>query len=328
MGPRVVLTILLFAATLAAQAQSAGTLPRLGVLWPGTVDRYEHAFRQGLRDLGYVEGQNILIDVRATHGDFSRAPKLAAELVDLKVDVIFAAVSSEARAAEAAARNAGRRIPIVFGPVPDPIAEGLVVSLARPGGAMTGLMLFDPAFLAKQLDVLKESVTKARRLAWIDSPQRFTPQYAQAVRTALTLAAQRLRVQLEAVEMNKPADVSGALETVARKQPDALLVPMSPVTIAARHRIVEFAAEHGLPAMYGDALFVEDGGLMFYGTSFASYFQRAAVYVDRILKGANPADLPVEQPTTIELVINMKTAKALGLTLPPEILLRADKIIE
>jgi putative ABC transport system substrate-binding protein len=326
--PSIVLTVLLLAVTLAAEAQPARTLPRLGVLWPGNVTRYEDAFRQSLRDLGYVEGQNILIDVRATQGDFSRAPRLAAELVALKVDVIFAAVSSEARAAEAAARDAGRTIPVVFGPVPDPIAQGLVISLARPGGSMTGLMLFDPAFLAKQLDVLKESVPKARRVAWIESPQRFMPQYAQAVRTALTRAAQGLGVQLEAVEMNKPTDLDGALETIGRKRADALLVPMSPVTIAARYRIVEFAAKHKLPTMYGDALFVEDGGLMFYGTSFATYFQRAAVYVDRILKGARPADLPVEQPTTFELVINMKTAKALGLAVPPAVLLRADKVIE
>ncbi len=269
-----------------------------------------------------------MIEYRATEGDSSRAPKLAAELVALNVDVIFAAVNFEARAAEAAARAAGRTIPIVFGPVADPVADGLVSSLAHPGGTMTGLVLMDPTFHAKQLEVLREAVPHVTRVAWIEYPELVTAQYATRVRNALDSAAKVLGVHLEPVAMNRLADVEAALAKIARKRPDALIVPLSPITIAAHYRIVEFAAKHKLPTIYGDALFVEDGGLMFYGTSFASYFQRAASYVDRVLKGAKPADLPVEQPTTFELVINMNTARALGLAIPQALVLRANQLIE
>lgn len=248
--------------------------------------------------------------------------------MQLDVDVIFAAVSVEARAAQAAARNAARSIPIVFGPVPDPVADGLVASLARPGGNMTGLVLLDQTFVAKQLQILKELFPRATRVALIENPQRFTPQYAQTVRNSLDAAAETLGVSLEPVAMNRGGDVEEALSKIAGRLPDALMVPMSPVAIAARYRIVEFAAKHKLPTMYGDALFVEDGGLIFYGTSFATHLRRAAAYVDRIMKGAKPADLPVEQPTTFELVVNMKTARALGVKIPHSALLRADRIIE
>ncbi|HEU4368610.1 MAG TPA: ABC transporter substrate-binding protein [Methylomirabilota bacterium] len=320
--------IAVLAPPLHAEAQPAGKVPRLGVLSPGTVPRYDDAFRQGLRDLGYIEGKNILVEYRATRGDMSRAPQLAAELVGLNVDVIFAAVQAEARAADEAARNAGRTIPIVFGPVGDPVEDGLVASLARPGGTMTGLQLLDPAFLAKQLQILKEAVPRITRVAWLDTPGLRSSRYASTAEQAFDAAAKALGIQREPVTMNAPADVDAALAQAARSQPDALLVVITPIALAARRRIIEFAARQRLPAMYGDAVFVEDGGLMFYGTSFASSYRRAAVYVDRILKGARPAELPVEQPTKFELVINVKTAKALSLTIPPSLLLRADQIIE
>jgi putative ABC transport system substrate-binding protein len=318
-----------FAAPLAAGAQPAGKVPRLGILSPGNVPRYDDAFRQGLRDLGYVEGQNIFVEYRATEGDMSRAPQLAAELVRLRVDIIFAAVQPEARAAHEAARSAGRTIPIVFGPVGDPVEDGLVASLARPGGMMTGLQLLDPTtFLAKQLQILKEAVPRITRVAWLDAPRLRTSRYAASAEKAFDAAATALGIQREAVALNAPEDVEAALAQVARRQPDALMVVISPIAVAARQRIVEFAARQRLPAMYGDALFVEDGGLMFYGTSFTSYYRSAAIYVDRILKGAKPSDLPVEQPTRFVLVINLKTAKALGLTIPPPLLARADQVIE
>ncbi len=315
---------LLLAAPLAAEAEQAAKLPRLGVLWPGAVPRYEDAFRQELRNLGYIEGQNIVIEYRDTKGDMSRAPQLAAELVRLNVDVIFAAVLPEARAAHAAARDAGRTIPIVFGPVSDPVGEGLVASLARPGGTMTGLKLYDPALRGKQLQILKEAVPRATRVAWLETPG-LSPQKSTET---LESAIKALGVRSESVALTRPEGLETALAEIARRQPDAVVVVMSPIALANRHRIVEFAARHRLPAIYGDALFVEDGGLMFYGTSFASYFRRAASYVDKIIKGTKPADLPVEQPTKYELVINLKTAKALGLTIPLSLLARANQVIE
>jgi putative ABC transport system substrate-binding protein len=319
------ITLGILAEPLAAEAQPAGKLPRLGVLWPGAVPRYEDAFRQELRNLGYIEGQNIVIEYRDTKGDMSRAPQLAAELVRLNVDVIFAAVLPEARAAHAAARDAGRTIPIVFGPVNDPVGEGLVASLARPGGSMTGLKLYDPALRAKQLQILKEAVPRVTRVAWLETPGLSPQSYHTET---LESAVKALGVRSESVALTRPEGLETALAEIARRQPDAVAVVMSPITIANRHRIVEFAARHRLPAIYGDALFVEDGGLMFYGTSFASYFRRAASYVDKIIKGTKPADLPVEQPTKYELVINLKTAKALGLTIPPSVLARADQVIQ
>jgi putative tryptophan/tyrosine transport system substrate-binding protein len=308
----------------AVEAQPAGKLPRLGVLWPGTVPRYEDAFRKELRDRGYIEGQNIAIAYRDTKGDMSRAPQLAAELVRLNVDVIFAAVLPEARAAQAAARDAGRTIPIVFGPVVDPVGEGLVASLAQPGGHMTGLKLFDSALQAKQLQILKEAVPRATRVAWLETPGLATESYTEAVESA----GKAMGIRRYSVALTRPEGLVTALAEIARRQPDAVMVAMSPIAIANRYRIVEFAARHRLPAIYGDALFVEDGGLMFYGTSFASYFRRAASYVDKIIKGTKPADLPVEQPDKYELVINLKTAKTLGLTIPPPLLLRADEVIQ
>ena len=318
----------LLAAPLAAGAQPSGKVPRLGVLSPGNVARYNDAFRQGLRDLGYVEGRNIIVEYRATKGDMSTAPQLAAELVRLHMDVILAATAPEARAVEAAARNAGRTIPIVFGPSADPVEDGLVTSLARPGGNMTGLHLYDPVLQAKQLQLLKETLPRLTRVAWLAAPAFRSARYTAKATHTLDSAAKTLGVRRQEVAMNTPSDVEPALAEIARMRPDAVMVTLSPISIAARHRIVEFVARNRLPAMYGDALFVEDGGLMFYGVSFASYYRYAATYVDKILKGAKPADLPVEQPTKVELTINLRTAKALGLTIPPLVLLRADQVIK
>jgi putative ABC transport system substrate-binding protein len=218
----------MLAAPLAVDAQQARKVPRLGVLSPGSVTQYDDAFREGLRALGNVEGQSIFVVYRATNGDMATAPKLAAELVDLNVDVIFAAVGPEARAAREAVGRAGRAIPIVFGPVGDPVEDGLVASLARPGGMMTGLQLVDPTFMAKQMQILKEAVPRISRIAWLDSPGLRTSRHAETAERAFTAAAISLGIHRELVTINAPGDVEAALAQVDRRPPDGLMVAITP----------------------------------------------------------------------------------------------------
>ena len=310
----------------AADSQPAGKVHRIGYLAGGssTSSRYTiEAFRQGLRELGWVEGQNIVIDYRFAEGRLDPLPDLAAELVRLKVDVIVASPSPPA----AAAKNATATIPIVMiGAGADPVGQGLIASLARPGGNVTGLSYgVGQEIFGKQLALLKEAVPKVRRVAVLSNPA--ISSLAPAIRE-VKVAARSLGVQLQLLEARGPEEFDGAFAAMSKERAGALLVLVDPVFSLHRTRLADLAAKSRLPAVYTNRLPVEAGGLMSYGPSFSDLWRRAAGYVDKILKGAKPADLPVEQPTKFELVINLKTAKALGLTIPPSLLVQADQIIE
>jgi len=319
--------LLLLAAPLAtATAQPPEKVPRVGYLSPGSPSepfrqrRFE-AFRQGLRELGYVEGQNIAIESRWAEGKYDRYPALAADLVRLKVDVI---VAVGGRASEVA-KHATRTIPIVMSVVIDPLGSGLVASLARPGGNVTGISLMTPDLVGKQLEVLKEVVPKVSRVALLWNPAN--PGSAPQLREA-EAAARALGVRLQILEARDPQEIDSAFAAMTRGRAAALVVLADAILLNQRRQIAELAAERRLPAVYGPSEHAEAGGLMAYSANLLDLERRAATYVDKILKGAKPADLPVQQPTKFELVINLKTAKALGLTIPPSLLLRADQVIE
>jgi putative ABC transport system substrate-binding protein len=315
----------LFAAPLAADAQRPPKIARIGFLHPaspeGVTGSRLRAFREGLRELGYVEGQNVQLEVRWGEGKLEQLPALAAELVALKVDVIVAATSPSV----VAAHQATRTIPIVMPVSSDPVADGLVASLARPGGNITGLSMMAPELGAKRLQLLREVFPDASRAvvvlwnpAYVGMRARF--EEAKSAAPALGLA-------VRSVEVRDASELNVALEAFARERPEALVLA-DPFTVSQRARIVEFAAEHRLPAIYENSDFVEAGGLMSYGPNISDLFRRAATYVDKILKGAKPGDLPIEQPTKFELVINLKTAKALGIVVPLSLLARADEVIQ
>jgi putative ABC transport system substrate-binding protein len=277
------------------------------------------AFRQGLRELGYVEGHTVILEERWAAGEIARLPALAAELVQLPVNVIVASGASAVRAAMGATRS----IPIVIAGAADPVAEGLVTSLARPGGNVTGLaVLAGREVEGKRLELLRAAVPTAARVAVVlDSTGRLDP-------TPLREAAQALGLKLLfSTEAATPEEFRSAFITMIKNGADALYAPETPVNARHRDLIIELAAQHRLPAMYASRDFVEAGGLMAYGPSFTALFRRTATYVDKILKGALPADLPVEQPMYFELVINLKTAQAFGLTLPPILLFQADEVL-
>jgi putative ABC transport system substrate-binding protein len=316
----------LLAAPLAAEAQQVGKVPRIGFLSPSspTDSRAPHRFgalQQGLRELGYVEGQNISIESRWAEGKYDRLPDLAAELVRLKVDVIV----TYAPPAIQAAKQATGTIPIVMGGVIDPVATGFVASLARPGGNITGLSLMAPELVGKQLEILKEMVPKVSRVAVLGNPANAgtAPQLRHAQD-----AARALKLQLQLLEARGPDEIDSAFAVMIKEGAGAVVVLVDSMLVDQRTRIADLAARRRLPSVYGLIDFVEAGGLMFYGANDADRFRRAAYLVDRILKGAKPADLPVEQPTKFELVINLKTAKALGLTIPQSLLLRANEVIQ
>jgi ABC-type uncharacterized transport system substrate-binding protein len=314
----------LVAAPLAAGAEQPGKVPRIGFLSAVTLGSSPvlDAFRQGLRELGWVEGQNIVVDYRLTDRA-DRLPDLAGELVQLKVDIIVA----EATQGVAAAKNATTTIPIVMiSGSADPVGLGFVASLARPGGNVTGLSYsVGPEIVGKELALLKEIVPKVRRVATLSNPAN--PVQPLLMRE-VNGAARSLGVQLQHLEVRGPDEFEGAFAAMANKQVGALLVVADTVFIFHRTRLADLAARSRLPAAYGVRANVEAGGLMSYGPSVRDLFRRSATFVDRILKGAKPGDLPVEQPTKFELVINLKTAKALGLTIPPSLLQRADQVIE
>ncbi len=306
----------LLAAPLAAPAQQApGKTARIGVL--GRVSLPFDAFREGLRELGYVEGQNIAIEYRFADGKDERLPGLAAELVRLKVDVIVA-VSPPATEA---AKQATSTIPIVFPVSGDPVAEGFVASLARPGGNLTGLATIGPELLGKQLELLKAVAPKVSRVAMLQNP-------SQQVQRQAEDAARALGVQLQVLKARTPSEIEAAFAAMRSQRAGGVLVMRDSVFFAQRTQIVALAAKSRLPAVYGFREQAEAGGLMAYGASTPQLFRRAATYVDKILKGAKPADLPVEQPTKFELVITLKTAKELGLTIPPSLLGQADQVIQ
>jgi putative ABC transport system substrate-binding protein len=316
----------LLAAPLAAGAQQAAKIARIGYLSTDlAANPHTHeAFRQGLRDLGYVEGRNVVIEYRDAEGKFERLPALAAELVALEVDVIVAGGNSLARAA----KQATRTLPIVFAAVSDPVASGLVTSLARPGGNVTGASILSSELVGKRLELLTQAVPGVSRVAVLWLPGALGERTEKDMLKEAEVAAGALGVRLQVVEAREPADLDRAFSDMTRARADALTVLPSLMFLRERRRLVDLAAKHRLPAVYTVKEYVDAGGLMAYAPNLADVFRRAATYVDRILKGAKPADLPVQQSTKFELIINLKTAKALGLTIPPSLLARADQVIE
>jgi ABC-type uncharacterized transport system substrate-binding protein len=315
----------LLAAPLTAGAQQAGKPARVGILIlttraPGTA-AVDH-FRSELRELGYAEGQAIVFEDRAADGKVERLPELARELVAARVDVIYAATAPAALAA----KQATSTIPIVFAGIPDPVGTGLVASLARPGGNVTGVAFeATPEQAAKQLELLKELAPSVTRVGIFRDPAAV--QSFQAHQSVVESAQARLGLDLVRADVRSVADLDRAFDTLARARVDALWL-IAPAAFQGRGRIADHALKNRLPAIAPYREFVDSGGLISFGASFAHTHRRAAAYVDKILKGAKAADLPVEQPTQFELVINLKTAKALGLAIPPSLLQRADQVIE
>jgi len=311
---------------LAVEAQPAtARAPRIGFLAlnPSANPHLRVAFLQGLRDLGYVEGRNVMIEYRDAEGKLERLPALGAELVALKVDVI---VTGGGTPTALAAKQATRTLPIVFTSATDPITDGLVASLARPGGNLTGLSNLAPELVGKCLEQLKEAVPNVNLVAVLWQPGAIGGR-TDMLRPA-EVAARALGMRVQFVEAQGPADFDRAFSDMAKAHAGALAVLGSAIFNSERRRLVDLAAKHRLPTVYTSRDFVDAGGLMTYGPNLADSFRRAAAYVDKILKGAKPTDLPVEQPTKFELVVNLKTARALGLTVPPSLLERADQVIQ
>jgi ABC-type uncharacterized transport system substrate-binding protein len=317
------LSAMLLALCLPAQAQQPKKVPRIAYLTaasaPSQAPRLE-AFRQGLRGLGYVEGQNINIEYRYAEGKLDRLPALAAELVRLEIDVIVAGGPAVTRRA----KEATVTIPIVMAQDSDPVGNGFVASLARPGGNITGLSNLAPEISGKQLELLKEIIPKLSRVAVLGTSTNL----ANALASRETeLASGALGVKLQYLDVLGPKEIDTAFRAASNRRADALLVLTNPVLISVRTQVADLAVKSRVPAMYPAAEYVEDGGLMTYGVTISDLFRRSATYVDKILKGAKPADLPVEQPTKFDFIINLKAAKQIGITIPPNVLARADKVI-
>ncbi len=310
----------------AAAAQQAAKIARIGYLSPnlGASPHLHEPFRQGLRDLGYVEGRNVVIEYRSAEGKPERLPALAAELVALKVDVIVAPGTPQALAA----KQATRTLPIVFATAADPVGSGLVTSLARPGGNVTGLSILAPELVGKRLELLTQAVPGVSRVAVLWQPGGHDERTDKDILKEAEVAARALGVRLQFVEARGPHDFDRAFSDMTRARVGALTVLTGIMFLNERRRLVDLAAKNRLPEVYGGRDFVDAGGLMSYGPNLADLYRRAATYVDKILKGTKPGDLPVEQPTKFELVINLKTAKALGLRIPQSVLARADHVVE
>jgi putative tryptophan/tyrosine transport system substrate-binding protein len=320
---RLAVCALLFALSVSAEAQQTTKVPRIGYLTgasPSSMSARTEAFRQGLRELGYMEGKNIVIEYRYAEEKLDRLPALAAELVRLKVDVIVSGGPGATRPA----KEATNTIPVVMTFDNDPVGNGFVGSLARPGSNITGLATLAPELSGKQLELLKEIVPKLSRVAVLGSSTN--PGYAQALKET-GLAAGALAVKLQYLDVREPRDIESAFRAAGKGRAEAVLVLGNPVLASQRTQFANLAVKTRLPAIYWRSDIVESGGLMSYGVSFSDLDRRAATYVDKILKGAKPADLPVEQPTKFELVINLKAAKQIGLTIPPNVLARADRVI-
>ena len=308
-----------------AQAQQAKKVPRIGYLSgrgdPSTPDPLVEAFRQGLRDLGYIEGKNILVEYRYAEGKLDRIPSLVAELVQLKVDVLVSSTLPAIRAA----KQTTKTIPIVMLTNVDPVATGIVDSLARPGGNITGLVRFMTELSGKRLELLKEVVPKISHVGVLwdaDDPD------AAIGFKEYEAAARALKIQLQSLEVRGPnPDLEGAFQAAVKGRASALITVRNLLLLRYPKRIADLAIKNRLPSIYEGSDFVETGGLMSYSSNDAESFKRAAIYVDKILKGAKPSDLPVEQPTKFELIINLKAAKQIGLTVPPSVLAAADKVI-
>ncbi|HEX9137497.1 MAG TPA: ABC transporter substrate-binding protein [Nitrospirota bacterium] len=322
---RISLCVMLFLFYSSTEAQQSRKVPRIGFVTgvgdanaPGPM---VEAFRQGLRDLGYIEGKSILVEYRYTEGKQDLSPSLIADFVQLKVDVIVTGGSG----LTGAAKEAMTTIPIVMAQDPDPVGNGFVASLAHPGGNVTGLSNLGPELSGKRLELLKEVVPRLSRVT-VFGTSTFQGN-AQILREA-ELAAEVLRLQLQYVDVRGPKDIETAFREAKKGRAEAVLVLAGPVFFSQRTQLASLAVKSRLPAIYYATEFVEDGCLMTYGANRADLHRRAATYVDKILKGAKPADLPVEQPTKFELVINLKAAKQIGLTIPPNVLARADKVIK
>jgi putative ABC transport system substrate-binding protein len=318
------LCAMLFAIGLTAWAEQANKISRIGFLSslsPSAVAARSESFRQGLRERGYVEGKNILIEWRYAEGNADRLEELAAELVRLKVDVIV----TGGPAVNRPAKEATATIPIVLSFDNDPVGNGFAASLARPGGNITGLSTHYPEISGKQLEILKETVPRLARVAVLGNAT--IPGNAQTLREA-ELAAKALAVKLQYLEIENVRQIESAFRAASKDHADAVLVLGSQIVTANAKQFAELAAKSRLPAMYWSPEFVEAGGLMSYSASITDLFRRAATYVDKILKGARPAELPIEQPTKFDFVVNLKTAKQIGLTIPPNVLARADRVIK
>jgi len=317
-----VLFILLIALRLSVDAQQPKNIPRIG--WLGaarTSSPRIEAFRQGLHELGYAEGKNIFIEYRYAEGKLDRLPALAAELVRLKVDVIVAGSPQATRSA----KQATSTIPIVMAFDDDPVGSGFVASLARPGGNITGLSTLFPEMSGKQLELLREIVPKLSRVAVLGNATQ--PGNPQALRE-INLTADGFGVQIQYLEVRAPKDIETAFREASKERADAVLVLSTTVLYFNRRQVSDLAVKTRLPTIYGRPEYVDEGGLVYYGPSYTDLYRRAAVYVDKILKGAKPADLPVEQPTKFELIINLKAAKQVGLTIPSRVLERANQVIK
>ena len=322
---RWLLILLTVASVHLAEAQQPTKIPRIGVLaaaTPATAAHLIEAFKQGLHEHGYVEGQNVALELRFGDGKAEQFPILAAELVRLKVDVILALTNPVIDAV----RQATQTIPIVMPAASDPVGAGFVASLARPSGNITGLTGYSPELNGKRLELLKEAFPKLSRVALLLSPN-FPGSTLDLKETQS--AARSLGLRIQPLEVRDASDIDRAFKAMIKERADALtMFPGHPALFVNRKKIVELAANHRLPAMYSLHEFVDDGGLMFYGPDLLVGYRRAADYVDKILKGAKPAELPIEQPMKFELIINLKAAKQIGLTIPPNVLVRADKVIK
>jgi len=315
----------LFAAPLVTAAQPTAKTYRIGFLVTATSTETGHLFKalsEGLRELGYVEGRNVVFEPRFAEGRQERLPALAAELVRLKADILV----TGSNPVIAAVKQATATIPVVMAVSRDPVGAKFIASLARPGGNITGLANDTaPEIIGKNLALLKEAVPRISRVTYLWNP---VPPGAETSKNALESAARNLGVAFQSVEVRGHADLESAFAAMVRERANGIVVAQDPVTFGSRTHVALLAARSRLPAVYGVREFAEAGGLMSYGPNIADQFRRAAIYVDKILKGAKPGDLPIEQPTKFELVINLKTAKALGLTIPPSLVQRADQVIE
>jgi ABC-type uncharacterized transport system substrate-binding protein len=323
-GLAVVFTVSLVLTPHAAETQQLGKVYRIGVLASSTESNFEPSvriFREALYAAGWVEGRNLMLDVRYPGDQYARLQELANELVKLKVDVL----ASLGTPATLAAKRATTTIPIVMESLSDVVSTGLVPNLARPGGNLTGVSGFAPELSGKRLELIREIFPQADRIAVFANRANAV---TVPILRATELAAQQMRLKLHVVDVRQPAELGTAFETVKRERADALVLVADPLLFSARPQIVHLAARHRMPTVYETRLFPDAGGLLSYGPLAQERFERMAVYVDRILRGAKPGDLPIERPTKFELVINLKTAKALGLTIPQTLLLRADQVIE
>ncbi len=306
----------------AADAQPSASPRRIGVLLVtfSPESKEAQAFRQGLRDAGYAEGRDLLIEWRSANGDYDRVPELVAALLQRKVDVIVV----DSTVATRAAKRATSTLPIVMASVADPVGSGLVANLAHPGGNLTGLSMMTTDLTAKRLQLLKETIPRLTRVAVLWNPS--TPYHPKVI-DELKAVAPSLSIELKFVGVRTAGEFSAAFSAVSRAHAEALYVIDDPLFLTHLSTILKLLRKGQLPAIFGEREYVEEGGLMFYGRNAGDLFRRSAGYVDKILKGAKPGDLPIEQPTKFEFVINLKTAKALGLTIPESILFRADEVI-